>query len=99
MSEKEVRTRLKNLPPGLDEAYKETVERIQNQAPSEVEKAMKVLTWICFSKWRMAPLEIQYAVAVEYEKYKFDETNITCLDDLVSLCAGLVAVDVETNVI
>lgn len=99
MSEKEVRARLKNLPPGLDEVYKETVERIRNQAPGEVEKAIKVLAWICFSTRPLEPIELQHAVAVELAESEFDNKNITGLDDLVSLCAGLVAVDEKTNVI
>lgn len=61
--------------------------RIQNQAPGEVEKATKVLTWIRFSKRPLAPLELQHAVAVEFAESKFDE-KITDLDDFVRFITG-----------
>jgi ankyrin repeat protein len=44
-------------------------------------------------------LELQHALAVEVGEPELDEGNFTQIEDMVSVCAGLVTVDEETNIV
>ncbi|KAI9684061.1 MAG: hypothetical protein M1822_005889 [Bathelium mastoideum] len=96
------RQKLGQLPKGctgLDEAYKEAMGRIQNQPEEQRELARKVICWISHAKRMLSPDELRYALAVEPGANDIDEENVPYSVDLVSVCAGLVSVDEESNII
>ncbi|KAK9846787.1 hypothetical protein MYU51_000753 [Penicillium brevicompactum] len=99
LSPDEVRAQLNNLPPGLDEAYSETMERIKSQSHENVRKAKQVLLWIACTTRPLSPHEVQHGIAVNVGESKLGKGKLTNIDDLVSLCAGLVRVDEQTDVI
>ncbi|KAI2734442.1 hypothetical protein DTO013E5_9989 [Penicillium roqueforti] len=99
LSPDEVRAQLNNLPPGLDEAYSETMERIKSQSHENVRKAKQVLLWIACATRPLSPHEVQHGIAVNVGESKLGKGKLTNIDDLVSLCAGLVRVDEQTDVI
>ncbi|KAJ6178059.1 hypothetical protein N7519_008520 [Penicillium mononematosum] len=99
LSPDEVRTQLKNLPPALDEAYSETLERIESQSHENVRKAKQVLLWIACASRPLSPHEVQHGIAINVGESKLGKGKLTNIDDLVSLCAGLVRVDEQTDVI
>ncbi|PTB50089.1 hypothetical protein M431DRAFT_524041, partial [Trichoderma harzianum CBS 226.95] len=98
---KAIRTALEALPTG-SEAYTETydaaMDRIKGQTGSR-ELAIQVLSWITCARRRLTTLELQHALAVEVGKSDLDEDNLPEIEDLVSVCAGLVTVDEESNII
>ena len=101
-SPKAIRTALKRLPTGseaYDCAYKEAMDRINGQIPGSKELAMRVLWWIAFTMRPLTTLELRHALAVETGEPAVDEENLPEIEDMVSVCAGLVTVDDESGII
>jgi len=99
---KAIRTALNNLPTGskaYDYAYKDAMERIEGQLLDEEELAKQVLLWITCAKRPLTTSEIEHAIAVEVGQSQFDEENMCQVEDMVSVCAGLVTVDKESGII
>ncbi|KAI1426617.1 ankyrin repeat-containing domain protein [Xylaria sp. FL1777] len=99
---KAVRTALKKLPSGsnaLYQAYKEAMKRIESQVSDQIELANQVLLWIACAKRPLTTLELQHALAVEVGKTEIDPDNFPQVEDMVSVCAGLVTVDEESSII
>ena len=99
---KDVKSTLAKLSKGsaaLDEAYKEAIQRIEGQLSGDYELAKRVLSWITYAKRPLTTTEICCALAVEPDKAELDPENIPDVEDLLSVCAGLVVVDQESAVI
>lgn len=60
--------------------------------------AKEVLLWIIYAK-RLLTTEMQHALAVEIGAPELDEENLLQLEDIVLICAGLVAVDEQSKII
>ena len=104
MSIKDVRGALKRLPNGGDEnalekAYSDAMERINAQQTGFKKLAIQVLSWITYAKRELTQLELQHALAIEPEERCLDPENLKDVKDMVSVCAGLVTIEQETNVI
>ncbi|KAI1192144.1 hypothetical protein F5B17DRAFT_437029 [Nemania serpens] len=84
---KAIRKTLENLVTGsraYDAAYELAMARIRGQVREQAENAKKVLLWITCATRPLTKIELQHALAIE---------------DVVSVCAGLVTVDEESNVV
>ncbi|GIC89807.1 ankyrin repeat domain-containing protein [Aspergillus udagawae] len=95
-SRKAIRTALKELSAGsktYDEAYSNVMECIDAQVPDQREMAKDILSWITCATRQLTTVELQNALAVELESSEFDQENLPDLDDMVSVCAGLVTID------
>jgi hypothetical protein len=79
--------------------YKEAIGRIQGQIADSQELAKQVLSWIIYTKRPLTTLELQHALAVEIGKSKLDEENLPDIEDMVSVYAGLITVDKESDII
>lgn len=75
------------------------MKRIQGQVSDETEMAMQVLAWITCAKRPLTTVELQTALAVEIGESDFDKSNLSDPIDIVSVCAGLVTIDEQSNVI
>jgi hypothetical protein len=101
-SPKAVQTALKNLVIGstaYDHAYKDAMERINGQIEDQEELAKQVLSWITCAKRPLVTTELQHALAVEVGESKLDKLNFSEIEDIVSVCAGLVTIDEESEII
>jgi hypothetical protein len=78
---------------GLDKAYNDTVNRIENQGHGIHELAKKVLFWVVYAKRPLIAEELRHALAVEPGTCRLDKTNLYPVKDMVSSCAGLITVD------
>ena len=99
---KDVKQVLARLPTGsdaYDKAYEEAMERINSQSEGLRNLAAKVLPWILFSKRSLSMTELQHALAVEIDTSELDHDNIPDVDQIVSVCAGLVTLDEENQVV
>ncbi|RYP77300.1 hypothetical protein DL769_003449 [Monosporascus sp. CRB-8-3] len=99
---KEVKSTLARFSNGsaaLDGAYGDALQRIEGQLDGDYERAKKVLSWITFAKRPLTTAEVCCALAVEPDEAELDLENIPDVEDLVSVCAGLVVVDQESAVI
>jgi ankyrin repeat protein len=75
------------------------MERIAGQDPDSKELAENVLSWITCANRRLTTSELQCALAVEVGDQVLEEENLPQIRDVVSVCAGLVTIDDESNVI
>ena len=101
-SPKALRTALETLPTGseaYDDSYKDAMERIKGQVADREELAKQILSWITCAKRLLTTSELQHALAVELDTSELDETNFSDIDDMVSVCAGLVTVDKGSDII
>jgi hypothetical protein len=101
-SPKAIRIALKKLPTGseaYDHAYKDAMERIEGQLIDEEDLAKQVLSWITYAKRPLTTSELEHALAVELEESQLDEENLCRVEDMVSVCAGLVTIDKESGII
>lgn len=58
-----------------------------------------MLAWIICATRPLTPIELQHALAIECDESYLDEDNIPEINDLVSICAGLVTIDEQSTVI
>jgi hypothetical protein len=75
------------------------MERIEGQLADQVELAKQVLLWITCGKRPLTTSELEHALAVEVGERELDEQNLPHIDDMVSVCTGLVTVDEESHII
>ncbi|OBT39768.1 hypothetical protein VE00_10222 [Pseudogymnoascus sp. WSF 3629] len=102
ITKKAIRSGLKNLPRGsaaVNETYDKAIKRIERQPLKRSERAKTVLSWITYAERQLTTTELCHALAVEEGDSELDEDNIPDIEDITSVCAGLVAVDKESNVI
>ncbi|CZR52360.1 related to 2-5A-dependent ribonuclease [Phialocephala subalpina] len=101
-SAKAIRTAIAKLPTGTnvyDCAYNDAMDRIEGQLQDQKELAKQVLSWITCAKRPLTILELQHALAIEASDSKLDEENLSQIEDIVSVCAGLVTIDEESGIV
>ncbi|KAF3290930.1 hypothetical protein TWF970_000188 [Orbilia oligospora] len=99
---KKLKAALKTLPSGnegYDHAYENAMKRIQTYNSDSRNLATDVLSWITCARRALTTLELQHAMATEVNEREFDEENIPEVNKMVSLCAGLITIDEESNII
>jgi ankyrin repeat protein len=84
---------------GLEEAYDSAIERINGQLEEDRGLATRILSWITYAQRSLTTVELCHALAVEHGDPELDIHNIPDIEDVVSVCAGLVAIDEESNII
>ncbi|UPL04021.1 hypothetical protein LCI18_014955 [Fusarium solani-melongenae] len=102
MTRKAIRRTLQSLPTGssaYDSAYEEAMNRIEDQNRDKRDMAKKTLLWITCAKERLTKSELQEALAVEIGERELDQDNLPDMEDVASVCAGLVAIDEESDVV
>jgi hypothetical protein len=75
------------------------MDRIRGQIANSRDLVKQVLSWITCTKRPLTTLELRYALAVELDETELDEINLPEIEDMISVCAGLVTVDGESNII
>jgi ankyrin repeat protein len=101
-SPKAIRTALAMLPKGsqaYDEAYKEAMVRIESQIADSQELAKQALSWITCATRPLTSTELRYALAVEINSPEFDDQNLTEIADILNVCAGLVTVEENSDIV
>ena len=93
---------LENLSKGsaaLNDAYSDAIKRIDSQLAEDAALARSVLAWLTYAERQLTTGELCEALAVERGDTDLDQHNIPDVEDLISVCAGLVTVDEESNII
>lgn len=83
----------------LSSAYDTMMERINRQKLGLRELAMQVLSWITYTKRQLTIIELQYALATKQGNRALESGDIVPVDDIVSVCTGLVTVDRRSDII
>ncbi|KAH7159645.1 hypothetical protein B0J13DRAFT_592248 [Dactylonectria estremocensis] len=97
-----LRATLEKLPTGSEaypEAYKEAMLRIGRQVGDQEELAKQALAWITCAKRPLTTVELQHGLAIRAGDSKLDGENVSEIEDIVSVCAGLVTVDRESDIV
>jgi hypothetical protein len=89
----DVRKALQVLPKGVDDTYREAMERIERQDEQHRQLAKQVLLWIVYAFRPLTVNELQHALAVELDAVSLDHEAIFDDELLTSVCAGLVIID------
>jgi ankyrin repeat protein len=100
MSVKRLRDALTTLPTGVsayDEAYQDAMKRIERQHPERTAVAKDVLAWLTFAKRPLNIEELRTAVIVQETDSTIDADRLMDIEDMVSVCAGLVAIDEQND--
>jgi hypothetical protein len=79
--------------------YMGIMRRIEGQVLDQEELAKQVLSWITCAQRPLTTSEIQHALAVEVGEPELDEDSLPQIEDMVSVCAGLVRVDEVSSII
>jgi ankyrin repeat protein len=101
-TEGDVRDALGNLAKGenkLDQAYAQTMIRIQSQEECSKQLATRSLTWIVHAKRQLSIEELQHALAVRPNTSRLDQSYCPRVKRLLSVCAGLVRLDEKSQII
>jgi ankyrin repeat protein len=75
------------------------MERIDSQMPGFRLLGRKILSWITCAQRPLTTLELQHALAVKISDTELNKDNLREIEDVVSVCAGLVTIDEESNII
>ncbi|EHK19737.1 uncharacterized protein TRIVIDRAFT_132539, partial [Trichoderma virens Gv29-8] len=98
---KAITAALKNLASGsnaYEQAYDETMERITSQYKDRVQLAKSILCWITYAGRPLTATELQHVLGVEPGESAIDEQNLPDIELIVSVCAGLITIDNESNI-
>ncbi|KAI3545393.1 hypothetical protein CSPX01_05037, partial [Colletotrichum filicis] len=79
--------------------YDEAMKRIESQPSEHIELAFNILSWITGAKRPLEVRELQHALAVEEDGVEIDQDNITPVETMVSVCAGLITVNDQSGVV
>lgn len=90
---------LSSGPNALEKVYDLALERIQQQGNLCSELAHSLLMWIVHARRPLSTPEIQHALAIQYGTSELDKNFIPSVKKLKSICAGLVTLDEDSNII
>jgi hypothetical protein len=90
---------LERLPTEIHGAYDIVMDRIKQQGESDEALAKKVLLWVAQARRPLSVAELQHALAVLPGMKQMDADYVTDEDILISVCAGLVVLDQEQNIV
>ncbi|KAJ6599932.1 hypothetical protein DFH09DRAFT_890071, partial [Mycena vulgaris] len=96
---KGVHEALKNLPKDLKATYDNAMRRIDDQSTDDREIAHSALTWVVNAKRPLTVTELQVAIAIEPDTQELNEDNMSDIEIILAVCAGLVIVDQQLSVV
>ena len=99
---KAIKKALETLPTGsdaLDIAYSQAMQRVESQKPGFQFLAKRALGWVVYACRLLTVSELCHALAIEDGAFTFDKENIDGIEDVVSVCCGLVTIDSETTTV
>lgn len=83
----------------MTQAYDAAIARIGDQEEEDRNWAYKVIRWVSNAKRPLSPTEIQHALAIRHGDRQINPKNFPDCAEIVSLCAGLVSINRESNTI
>jgi hypothetical protein len=83
----------------VNATYDEAMARIEGQVEDDRELARRVLSWITYARRPLSLNELQHALAVSPGMMGMDSEAIVDGPFLILVCAGLVVIDENSNII
>lgn len=93
---------LESLPSGEDAykpAYDSILERVTSQQGDFKRLGLECLAWVVFAKRSLTPAELGQALAITSSGDRFDPDFVPNLELLPSICAGLVNINYQSDVV
>lgn len=81
----------------MHDAYEDAIERIESQNKGDRALAKQVLSWMTYAKQLLTVNGLQHAIAVEVETPELDMEFAPPNEDTITVCAGLLILDQESN--
>ncbi|KAF3905954.1 Ankyrin-3 [Orbilia brochopaga] len=81
-----------------EQAYDGAMERIESYNQDSRDLAKQVLNWITSAMRPLTLSELRCALAVELSKSRFNDDNLPDADRMISVCAGLITVDRDSDI-
>ncbi|CEI63859.1 unnamed protein product [Fusarium venenatum] len=101
-SPKALRSSLAKLSVGsdaYDSAYQDAMTRIAGLGSESEELAKQALLIITFAREPLRTEDLSYALSVEPDSENIDDENVPDIEDIVGVCAGLIIIDKESNIV
>lgn len=98
---KKIRLALSAMPTQLSELYDDSLDRIKKQPGEDGALGMRILGWILRARRPLMVDELRHGLAVDLEtcESELDEDDLLSTQSLVDVCAGLVIIDLTSQVI
>ncbi|KAI8724317.1 hypothetical protein NCS52_00000500 [Fusarium sp. LHS14.1] len=94
---KKVRSSLDSLVGDMEAFYGKAFQRIEDQQGDDRHLAIKALSYVFYAKRPLKLDQLLHALSIEPEDIDFDETALTVPHILLSVTAGLLQIDEQTN--
>ncbi|KAM0230515.1 hypothetical protein ACHAPO_009280 [Fusarium lateritium] len=101
-SPKALRSSLAKLSVGsdaYDSAYQDAMTRIAGLGPESEALAKQALLILIFAREPLRTEDLVYALSIEPDSETIDDTNVPDIEDVAGVCAGLIIVDKESNIV
>ncbi len=93
ITDKSIRTALKQLPNGLDETYVRAFTKIRKDIGDDATMIKRVFWWLIHSLRPLTLHELSEAIAIEIGQTHMDFSAVpTDPEDLINLCGGLITI-------
>lgn len=79
--------------------YEKAMKRIEQQIADKAIFAKRVLSWLSCARRSLTLTELRHALAIEIDESSFDEDNLSDIEDMISVCAGLVRYHEKSHII
>lgn len=99
LTPRDVRATLASLPKELGGTYDQAMQRIKSQDEEEAPLAPTLLSWIIFALRPLTMTELQHALAVQLGDHDLDREGLPDGESVLSVCAGLVIVEEESELV
>jgi hypothetical protein len=83
----------------VNATYDEAMKRIQRQSAADKKLAERILSWITYSRRPLSYQELQHALAVTPEMTDMITEALVDKCFLIDICAGLVVIDDQSQII
>jgi hypothetical protein len=83
----------------LDKAYSDAIERIDGQLAEDRSLARRTISWVSYAQRLLITQELCHALAIVPGDRALNGDNFYDVEDIISVCAGLVTIDEESNII
>jgi hypothetical protein len=83
----------------LDQAYGEAIDRIEGQLVGDTLLAKQALSWITYAQRPLSVEELCHALAIGVGDKQLDPDAVCDIEDVLSVCAGLVTVNDESDAV
>lgn len=80
-------------------AYDQAMQGIEDQKPGFRDLAKRTLSWIAYAYELLTGAGLRHAFAIEVGEPVFDEENLDDIEDILSVCYGLVIIDTEIETV